>query len=89
MYYKKTDQLPVEETMTLNPSYGTPSIAKKLHDTLVFKKEHSYNQTELALMEHVTHQRISTLLKSIALKAVRRLQQDNQEQVDILMHHSK
>ena len=68
MYYRKNDVLPTEESATLNPVYATPSIAKKLHGIFCHQQEQSFDQTELALMEHVTHQRISALLKHILAK---------------------
>ena len=70
MYYRKNDVFPIEELVTLNPIYATPSIGKKLHDIFCHQKEQSFNQTELALLQHVTHQRISALLKHSAAKAV-------------------
>jgi hypothetical protein len=39
-------------------------------------------------MEHVTHQRISALLKHILAKAVRILQR-HREHMDVLLHHLK
>jgi hypothetical protein len=39
-------------------------------------------------MEHVTHQRISTLLKRIPAKAVRIFQR-HREHLDVLLHHLK
>jgi len=88
MYYRKSDVLPAEESATLNPIYATPSIAKKLHGIVCHQKEQSFNQMELALMEHVTHQRISTLLKRIPAKAVRMFQR-HREHLDVLLHHLK
>lgn len=88
MSYRKSDVLPAEESATLNPIYATPSIAKKLHGIVCHQKEQSFNQMELALMEHVTHQRISTLLKRISAKAVRILQR-HREHLDVLLHHLK
>ena len=88
MYYRKNDVFPIEEPVTLNPIYATPSIGKKLHGIVCHQKEQSFNQTELALLEHVTHQRISALLKHIAAKAVKILQ-CHREHMDVLIRHLK
>ena len=88
MYYRESDQLPAEESFTLNPVYATPGIAKKLHGILCHQKEQSFNQTELAMLEHVTHQRISALLKHISAKAAKILQR-HREHMDVLLHHLK
>jgi hypothetical protein len=71
MYYRKNDVLPTEESVTLNPIYTTPSIAQKLRGNLRHQQEQCFNQTEVALLVHVTHQRISALLKHISAKAVK------------------
>jgi hypothetical protein len=88
MYYRKNDVLPTEESATLNPVYATPSIAKKLHGIFCHQQEQSFDQTELALMEHVTHQRISALLKHILAKTVKILHR-HREHMDVLLHHLK
>lgn len=60
----------VAEVSTFHPTYNDPGLAKKLYEVKCFKREHSFNQTELALLEHVTHQRVSALLKNLSKKAL-------------------
>jgi hypothetical protein len=88
MYYREQDHLPVEERVVINLTYATPSLAKKLHDIRRFKKEQCFNQTELALLYNVKHQRISVLLQNIIVKATR-VMQGHREQLEMLLAHLK
>ena len=70
MSVKIKSQDVVVEVSTFHPTYRDPGLAKKLYEVKCFQREHSFNQTELALLEHVTHQRVSALLKSLSKKAL-------------------
>jgi len=82
--YKEKSQLPLEEkAVTFHPSYGNADLAKKIYAVKCYKKDCTFTQTELSLLEHVSHQRISTLLKSIQKKSAGILK-SNQDQLEAL-----
>ena len=76
------------EVLTFHPTYNNPGLARKLFEVKCFRREHSFNQTELALLEHVTHQRISAMLKNLSRKATVILK-SREEQLELLLDQFK
>jgi len=87
MYHTEKDKLPeVKRGASFSCSHARPTIGKKLHDIKVYKKEQSFNQTELAELEGVSHQRISIVIKTITTKAREKLQ-EHPEHMEVLLNN--
>ncbi len=89
MYFRQNDQKPKTQMGSgVNPVYATATIGKKMHDIRVFRKVQGFDQTEVALLVHVTHQRISAWVKYACAKAVREMQA-HPEHLELLFYHLK
>jgi len=89
MFFRENDQRPETKLgSSINPIYATPAIGKKMHDIRVLGKEQDFNQTEVALLFNVTHQRISNWLRSICAKAAQELRR-HPDDLEFLLQHLK
>ena len=77
----QTDQS--EEVFSFHPTYLNAGLAEKLVAIKFQQREPAFSQTELSLLEQVSHQRISILLKGITSRSEKLLARQR-ELVDFL-----
>ena len=78
---------PEEDLVSFHPVYLNAGLAAKLHEVKMQQKDVAFSQTELSLLEQVSHQRVSILLKAITSKSEKTLARQK-ELVEFLAHQA-
>jgi len=64
--FRENDPLPEDEgPAPFHLTFENPPLVAKIREVRCYGRTHEFNQTELSLLHHMSHQRISKFLKSV------------------------